>query len=308
MNEEIKLENGNTPPSGNEESFWGGKIEEVAGRRFPEHELSPVLRAQIRRYNEWLNQVLPEDLYQEVAIFLLDHCPQENNGDKIDYRNLPKEQFIEILQSFGRHIYHFMTNYGLTAGRSHKEVSLEHGEDYDESYDIALAENFWEKYHEAGWFKEHYEKCRDVILDDRVESELEWQAFEFYLQGRNTLEIGWKMEITESKARRLLQAAIAIVHKRFDISNLQSYNIPIGKNIRLNAEIDREIRNSERIEVQIELNTPLKEIMQRFNVSKPTASRIRQRAGENNGIGWYTPDYQPKQIISKEKKEGLKTE
>jgi len=43
------------------ESF--SKIENAAGRRFPEHPLSGLLRANVERFKHWINEKAPEDLY-----------------------------------------------------------------------------------------------------------------------------------------------------------------------------------------------------------------------------------------------------
>lgn len=71
----------------------------------PEHELSGLLASRLRQYERYLVDKTPEDLYQEVALFLLEHCPEEKDGEKINYKNLTIEEKRKIVNAFERHMH-----------------------------------------------------------------------------------------------------------------------------------------------------------------------------------------------------------
>jgi len=196
----------------------------------------------------------------------------------------------EILKAFARHIYHVTKKYGRSQGQYRKEFLLEQGEDYDESYDTALTDDFWEKYQESAWFEQHHEKCRTFILNGDENADQEWKIFELYLLGKNTLEISWEINIPEPNVYQLLETAINKVREKIDLDDSSVYKIS-----RTHRRRDISPRTEEKVTVEMDPNNvSLKDIMLKYNISKATASRMWRRAKENNGITWYIPNFRPK--------------
>ncbi len=237
-------------------------------------------------------------MYQEFAVFLLEKMPKEKDGQTADFRSLTREQTRDVLRLFDRHIReHLLQAYGFTRtgqsrmGRSISGRMPEHAE-HDESYDTALADDFWEKQEQAQWLLEHVTLCKSVLLSsDRPRKSEEWVALSHYLDGKNIPEIAGLMKVLVKDARRLLHEAIQFIREQSGLKGLPHIEISYPHEIRKDVKIAQS--QKEKREVIINLNPLLKlsEIMERYGVSKSTAFRMLRMAQANNGRAWFTPDF-----------------
>jgi DNA-directed RNA polymerase specialized sigma24 family protein len=173
---------------------------------------------QYERYRK-LKTEAADDLYQEVAVFLLEQYPLTKNGKEIDYTNLSKEQIYEILRTFERYLRRFAKELGLSEAQRRRETKLgaaaaTAGEEYDEGRDKALASDFWEGYHEKLDFKQNLETCREIIMDtDSPEATNQLKTFELYLRGHSTVETAKIMGVKKTQTEQWLKAAMEKLRK-----------------------------------------------------------------------------------------------
>ena len=227
-----------------------------------------------------------------MAVFLLEYCPEKDpNGEKIDYSNLSREQMVEVMSAFNKHLYQFMKDNGLTGNRL-DQFSVNAEGERQEDRDPALADKFWEKYDETNWFFDHVELCKRFIFNsESSEPEMEWEAFSLYLSGRNPAEIGRMTGDTEPKVRQLLEYAIKAIREGAGIENLPGWHVSKSHAIKIPGA---ERGNREKIWFDLDPKATINEVMAQFSVSKGVAHRYIQRAKENNGRAWHIPGYNVK--------------
>lgn len=167
-------------------------------------------------------------------------------------------------------------------------------EDYDASRDPLLADNFFERYHDITWYEQHLEICQNIIRESsRMSAHKEWQAFNLYVTEEYTpADIARVMQCTVGEARRYLQNALNVLKEKADLKNLGDWKIIESNNVSKEFQKNRARTNAERTYVKIDPNEKLTVIMEQYGVTKPTASRMRDRAKKNpNNMAWYVPDY-----------------
>lgn len=263
-------------------------------------DLRDVLMSHIRRYHERLARELSEDVKQEIALFLLEKLGGINEAEIAEAsKNLTRDQIVEILRDFGRHLYHLQKNnlsedqFGTYRGRSDLAPRSSEGVESDESRSSILKVDFWRDYEDVGWMRGHLGIC-EATIDDGVDPEgkSKLEVFRLFLDGRNTLLIGRLAKLPEKQVRAWLEESISKIRAASGLEDLNPFLIAETKNLKSS---DIEKRQSERVEITLDPSISIDEIIRLYKVSRATAYRIRERAAKDpENKTWYIPDYQPK--------------
>lgn len=183
-------------------------------RRLPEHPKAGLLWKTLQKAKlAWLERVIPEDFFQECALFLLDWIPEAVDAD-----------LKSFFRAANHHFYRVAVNYGFRLPRGggyyvRQAEQLEPFEDAEEDgYEKKVAIQNWRSQAPENFleFQERMELCKKVLSGDGS-GRTDWYGFQAYLSGCNLNEISFLTGWEVSQVKRHLAEIIRRIREAVDI-------------------------------------------------------------------------------------------
>jgi len=261
-------------------------------RRLPDHPKAGVLwRTLQRAHLSWLEEIIPEDFYQECALFLAGWTPEAVNADPKSFWRAAGHHFYQVAVSYGFRRPKRSNRYVRQVERLEPPGAEDTG--YDPGRDSWLGYNPSPQIEDSLEFQERLELCKRVCLSGNGSGKTDWHLLQGYLSGLNLNELAFLTlgEVNPKEIKKRLKEIICRIREAAGIDpNLPMPPMPKNGKVkfrqgRLVGAGMRPTPGKRRVSVSPDLS--MRQIMENYGVDRATAFRAKKR-------GWYCPDYHKK--------------
>jgi hypothetical protein len=240
-----------------------------------------------------LEEIIPEDFYQECALFLAGWTPEAVDADPKSFWRRAGHHFYQVAVNYGFRRPKRSSRYIRQAERLEPPGAEDTG--YDPGGDSWLGYNPGPQIEDSLEFGERLELCKRILLSGNGTGKTDWYLFQGYLSGLNLNELAFLTlgEVDPKEVKKRLREIIRQVREAAGVNpNLPLPPFPKNGEVKflqgglVNAgSAPRPLKPRKFVgDPRALANLSLKEIMKEFGVSEATACRIRKR-------GWFCPDY-----------------